>query len=97
RALHSFPTRRSSDLAPQRIDQVAIAASCDEPPLGPVLLQVAPRDDQETRIELPPARRLTVRARDEDGRAVAAFTVVAAAKPPARSEEHTSELQSRRD
>jgi RNA polymerase sigma-70 factor (ECF subfamily) len=71
---------------PQRIDQVALAASCDEPPLGPVLLQVAPRDDEETRIELPPARRLTVRARDAGGRAVPAFTVVATAKPPATGE-----------
>jgi RNA polymerase sigma-70 factor (ECF subfamily) len=72
---------------PQRIDRVAIAASCDEPPLGPVLVQVTPLAGHEERIELAPARRLRVRAHDEAGAALRTFIVVASAKPPAVGEQ----------
>src|SRR5690349_22693709 len=62
--LHSFPTRRSSDLG----EHLVLAAVVD---VEPVKLGLVGR-----------ARQVNV-ARDERG--------------PARSEEHTSELQSRRD
>src|SRR5207248_11804554 len=79
RALHSFPTRRSSDLLvvggvegghelrEGRVTRVAARAGAIEAPL--------------------PNPRVQRRARDRAGR-------TAPTSPPARSEEHTSELQS---
>src|SRR5438874_10559168 len=74
RTLHSFPTRRSSDLG--------TAAPAAQPRGAPPPTAVAP----------PPTtvKKTVVRKRRVRTRTTVFFTVV-------RSEEHTSELQSRRD
>src|SRR5438552_19153829 len=70
RALHSFPTRRSSDLAPLAVAELRAATGQHE------------RVARGRSFDQPAARRVRRRC----GRA--------ALHQPARSEEHTSELQS---
>src|SRR5207244_12603548 len=78
--LHSFPTRRSSDLAPSAAGARRVVPDrVDAPARRPA----GPR----------PARRQRVRPGGEGIRAGASQTAEAGCVPP-RSEEHTSELQS---
>src|SRR5690349_8059250 len=88
RDLHSFPTRRSSDL--QHVDRQLRQVLREVRPLqlrqrhlGPVLL---PLDDLRQRAVVEQLRQFDLRPRARD-----------AVADVGRSEEHTSELQSRRD
>src|SRR5207249_11846747 len=80
--LHSFPTRRSSDLLPL----VAVAVVCDRRPDLPGV--GVPEDLGGERLGGPGAR---------DGDLVARVRALEAPQSHGRSEEHTSELQSRFD
>src|SRR5205814_10689664 len=89
RVTHSSPTRRSSDLSPRRSAGAALPHACD-----PALLVATSGDDRPEPALVPPG---AVGRR----RRPAATLAVPAARPappgpPARSEEHTSELQSLR-
>src|SRR5204862_1182512 len=82
RESHSFPTRRSSDLTPQIDSQVLSVIQTDAAGNhSPALSLTAPD------LTAPPAPVATVAA---DGASITGTG-------KARSEEHTSELQSRRD
>src|SRR5207249_12238043 len=90
RALHSFPTRRSSDLG--------VGGTKDGPTPKPA--PATPGRGEPPKEERSPEPRATAKATDED----VADRVVAVVNNDAitlgelqRSEEHTSELQSRFD
>src|SRR5207249_11737512 len=80
RDLHSFPTRRSSDLLPKEADPALRAREAREPAV-----------DERCEDALSPARNREGLGRHEHGRSRVPDPCLA------RSEEHTSELQSRFD
>src|SRR5205823_7126026 len=79
RHLHSFPTRRSSDLCPARARHRGPGQAC-----GP-----SPRQDRPPRLGALRPARLERRRLDDRSRKTAQRT-----RRRGRSEEHTSELQS---
>src|SRR5206468_7585141 len=84
RDLHSFPTRRSSDLAAKaNADATASALRADREKLA----------QAQRNVDVAKAQREAAKARVEQAKA----EVVSAHANVKRSEEHTSELQSRSD
>src|SRR5206468_12388163 len=82
---HSFPTRRSSDLDRRRFLALTLAGVATLAGAGTARAQSTPA----------PVRR---RAATDEHSVTAAVKIEVKARPlPARSEEHTSELQSRSD
>src|SRR5205823_8735120 len=80
--LHSFPTRRSSDLAPGRVFPLILDAEASNPEAQP---------SADAPIDIQQRCRSLAQAHDVRGIEDGQQLVIA---PHVRSEEHTSELQS---
>src|SRR5204863_1961337 len=94
RALHSFPTRRSSDLACRPVPPLILGGITSWDAAGYPMWFARRQENVNGRVEVAPLRF-------GPGRSVVGEEVDMANRVEspavARSEEHTSELQSRRD